>query len=203
MEEKEITDAAVGESEIDGEAEVSALSEAATEELRRTLEEITRAIGRALELLNAGGADPRQLSEHLTLAQSAAESLARPVSGQVLEGVFSGEAMVGADGKRYNIPPNYASKSKLVEGDLLKLTITSNGSFIYKQIGPIDREQLVGLLARDQLGGNWYAVKGDRRWRVLTASVTYYHGKPGDQAVILIPKNSRSNWAAVENIIAV
>lgn len=186
-----------------GEERPEPLSDTATEELKQALEEITRQIQRASALLREGAVDPRQLQESLTVAQSSAEGLTRPSAGRVLEGVFNGEAMVGADGKRYNIPPNYSSKSKLVEGDLLKLTITANGSFIYKQIGPIDREQLVALLARDQLSGGWYAVKGDRRWRVLTASVTYFHGKPGDQAVILVPKNSRSNWAAVENIIAV
>lgn len=203
MEEQRVPDDA-GEASANGEkANEASLSPVAADELRRTLEDIVRHIQRAVELLNQGTAEPRQLQEQLTLARSSAQGLTRPVTGRVLEGVFNGEAMVGADGKRYNIPPNYASKSKLVEGDLLKLTITPNGSFIYKQIGPIDREQLVGLLARDQLSANWYAVKGDRRWRLLTASVTYYHGKPGDQVVILIPKNSRSNWAAVENIIAV
>ncbi|MBA4320115.1 MAG: hypothetical protein C0412_17080, partial [Flavobacterium sp.] len=51
--------------------------------------------------------------------------------GKVIEGVFDGENMIGPDGKQYSVPSNYASKSKLVEGDILKLTITSRGNFIY------------------------------------------------------------------------
>ena len=173
-------------------------------ELKKLLEQTQQNIQRALESLNTGKADPVLVMESLQQANNTVRSLSggSGAAGKVIEGVFNGEAMVGANGKRYNVPPNYASKSKLVEGDILKLTITQNGSFIYKQIGPIDRDQLIALLARDQVSGDWYGVKGDRRWRVLTASVTYFHGKPGDQVVILVPKNSRSNWAAVENIIA-
>lgn len=172
------------------------------EDLKRLLEETQRNIQRALESLQSGAANPSLVMESLQQANAVARSIATGAVGKVIEGVFNGEAMVGADGKRYNVPPNYASKSKLVEGDILKLTITQNGSFIYKQIGPIERDQLVGVLARDQISGDWFGVKGDRRWRVLTASVTYFRGKPGDQVVILVPKSSRSNWAAVENIIA-
>ena len=46
---------------------------------------------------------------------------------QIIEGVFDGMQMVGPDGKTYSVPPNYASKSKIVEGDFMKLTITPSG----------------------------------------------------------------------------
>ncbi|MBI4458032.1 hypothetical protein HY633_03660 [Candidatus Uhrbacteria bacterium] len=121
--------------------------------------------------------------------------------GRVIEGVFDGLQMVGADGKTYSIPPNYASKSKLVEGDMLKLTITPKGSFIYKQIGPIERSRLVGSLGYDLTVGEYFVTQDNRRWSVLKASVTYFKGEPGDEAVILVPKSNPSKWAAVENVI--
>ena len=68
------------------------------------------------------------------------------MAGSVLEGHFNGEKMIGDDGKEYNVPPNYASKSKLVTGDRMKLTITPQGAFIYKQIGPINRKRVIGAL---------------------------------------------------------
>lgn len=120
---------------------------------------------------------------------------------KVIEGVFNGECMIGPDGKEYSVPANYASKSKLIEGDILKLTITPNGTFIYKQIGPIERERLVGRLKRH--GENEFTVSVDEKsWRVLNASVTYFKGADGDETVILVPKNGESKWAAVENIIS-
>lgn len=125
----------------------------------------------------------------------------KPIDGRVVEGVFDGRGMVGGDGKSYMVPPNYASKSKLVEGDMLKLTITPKGSFIYKQIGPIERSRLIGSLGFDQTIGEYYATSENRRWNVIKASVTYFKGEPGDEVVLLVPKNAPSKWAAVENII--
>lgn len=125
----------------------------------------------------------------------------KPIDGRVVEGVFDGRGMVGSDGKSYMVPPNYASKSKLVEGDMLKLTITPKGSFIYKQIGPIERSRLIGALGFDQTIGEYYATSENRRWNVIKASVTYFKGEPGDEVVLLVPKNAPSKWAAVENII--
>jgi hypothetical protein len=120
---------------------------------------------------------------------------------RVVEGVFDGDGMVGGDGKAYSVPANYASKSKLVEGDILKLTIGSRGNFIYKQIGPIDRQRLVGTVALDQETGQFMVLSGGRSWKVLRASITYFHGEVADEAVILVPKNAPSRWAAVENVI--
>lgn len=123
------------------------------------------------------------------------------VEGRVIEGVFDGVRMIGADGKSYPVPPNYASKSKLVEGDLLKLTIGPRGNFIFKQVGPIERERIVGHVGYDQTIGEYYVAAEDKRWNVIKASVTYFKGDPGDEAVVLVPKDTPAKWAAVENII--
>ncbi|MEA3449483.1 MAG: hypothetical protein U9Q85_00655 [Patescibacteria group bacterium] len=120
--------------------------------------------------------------------------------GHIIEGVFDGENMIGPDGKQYSVPANYASKSKLVEGDVLKLTITSTGTFIYKQIGPIDRKRVVGVLEQTP-SGNFHVVADNKKWRVLTASVTYFKGQDSDEVVILVPKVGESNWAVVENVV--
>lgn len=119
---------------------------------------------------------------------------------RIMEGVFNGQNMIGADGKEYLVPANYASKSKLVEGDILKLTINARGNFLFKQIGPIERNRVVGTLEASESGG-WIVAAAGKKWRVLTAPVTYFKGESGDEAVILIPKNTPSKWAAVENVI--
>ena len=121
---------------------------------------------------------------------------------RIVEGVFDGERMMGTDGIKYNVPPNYASKSKLVEGDILKLVIKNDGSFIFKQIGPVDRDRVVGTLVVDDSGN--YAIKTDEgdTFRILTASVTYFKGEPGDEVAALVPKGQSTSWAAVENIMS-
>lgn len=120
---------------------------------------------------------------------------------KVIEGVFTGEKMLGPDGKEYSVPPNYASKSKLVEGDMMKLTITNNGSFLYKQIGPIERKRVVGELMCNPETGQWSVVAEGRTYKVLNASVSFYKGSAGDEVVILVPESGESQWGAVENIM--
>lgn len=56
-----------------------------------------------------------------------------PSGERVVLGTFTGEKMAGDDGKEYAVPPNYASKSKIVPGDRMKLTVTKSGSFIYSK----------------------------------------------------------------------
>ena len=118
-----------------------------------------------------------------------------------MEGVFDGSNMIGPDGKVYSVPANYASKSKLVEGDILKLTIDPQGNFIYKQVGPVERRRMIGLLAKDQDRGEFVVIADEHIFKVLYASVTYFKGEEGDEVVILVPKDADSKWAAVENII--
>src|SRR5206468_9496724 len=117
--------------------------------------------------------------------------------GKVIEGVFDGQNMVGSDGKTYPVPANYASKSKLVQGDILKLTIADDGSFLYKQIGPIPRKQIVGALTLEN--GHYYVDVNAKKYRVLLASVTYFKAKPGDQVSVNAPEDdSQAEWAALE-----
>ena len=119
------------------------------------------------------------------------------VSGKVIEGVFDGQVMIGPDGKSYPVPANYASKSKLVEGDILKLTIADDGGFIYKQIGPIPRKQIIGTLV--QHDGAYYVEASGREYRILLASVTYFRINIGDQVTMIVPEdNPEATWAAVE-----
>ncbi len=119
------------------------------------------------------------------------------VGGKIIEGIFDGQKMIGPDGKEYPVPANYASKSKLVEGDLLKLTIADDGSFIYKQIDPVPRNQIIGTMS--QHDGAYYVEANGREYRILLASVTYFRINLGDQVTIIVPAdNPEATWAAVE-----
>lgn len=129
-----------------------------------------------------------------------AQSLSFAEGGKVIEGVFDGQNMIGPDGKQYPVPANYASKSKLVEGDVLKLTIADDGSFIYKQIGPIERKKVLGILSQDDKGE--YRVVGEgSSYKVLLASLTYFKAEAGDQVTVVVPKDKDAAWGAVENVI--
>ncbi|MFZ2970988.1 MAG: hypothetical protein WA063_07620 [Minisyncoccia bacterium] len=121
-------------------------------------------------------------------------------ASQVIEGSFDGEKMVGMDGKKYPVPVNYASKSKLVEGDLLKLTITEDGSFVYKQISPVERRKIIGVLMKDSKG-KYYIAAEQRKYKVLLASVTYFKAKEGDEVILVVPKEKMSKWGSIEALM--
>lgn len=121
-------------------------------------------------------------------------------NGTIVQGTFDGQFMAGADGKQYPVPANYASKSKLVEGDMLKLTITPEGTFLYKQIGPIERRHAIGIVAQDERG-NYQIVADGKLYRVLLASVTYFKLAPGDEVAILLPRDMETEFAAIENVL--
>lgn len=119
------------------------------------------------------------------------------LNGKIIEGVFDGQAMLGPDGKTYPVPANYASKSKLVEGDILKLTIADDGRFLYKQIGPVERRQIIGTLINQD--GLYFIEANGKEYRILLASVTYFKLRVGSQVTVTIPAdNPDATWAAVE-----
>jgi hypothetical protein len=124
-----------------------------------------------------------------------------PIEGErVVEGVFDGQNMQGNDGAEYPMPPNYASKSKLVEGDVLKLTVGADGSFLYKQISPVERRRVVGRLEVDEQG-NFMVATDEKNYKVLLASVTFYKAEEGDQTTVLVPENGDAEWGAVEHVL--
>ena len=124
---------------------------------------------------------------------------AGPVSGKIVEGVFDGQNMIDSAGQTYPVPANYASKSKLVEGDGMKLTITDEGKFIYKQIAPIQRRTALGVLIQED--GQYKVLAEGKAFRVLLASVTFYRAEVGDQVTILLPTDIDAKWGAIEAVI--
>jgi len=120
--------------------------------------------------------------------------------GTVVYGVFDGQVMIGEDGKQYPVPSNYASKSKLVENDMLKLIITPTGNFIYKQVGPVERKYLIGIVEKDERN-NFVINSEGKKYKTLLAAATYFKVEAGDEITLVIPRDKESIWCAIENIL--
>ncbi|HLG25391.1 MAG TPA: hypothetical protein VI588_01170 [Candidatus Gracilibacteria bacterium] len=138
-------------------------------------------------------------SQYATMAAKVGSIETGSDSRQIIEGVFDGQNMIGPDKKTYSVPANYASKSKLVPGDILKLTILDDGSFVYKQIGPVERKRLVGTLTYDD--GQYKVIAAGKAYKVLLASVTYFRAEMGDRVTLMVPELEDSEWGAIENAI--
>ena len=172
---------------------MSEIPEKQIKRLRSLITDAETNLSAAKELLSSIVGD----DEITSIAPAASEV---PSDGRVVEGVFDGQIMIDQDGKNYPVPANYASKSKLVEGDILKLTISSDGRFLYKQIGPVERRTVVGTLVHHD--DKYFAKVDDREYEVLYASVTYFHLHEGSKVAVIIPaENDKASWAAIEAAI--
>lgn len=118
---------------------------------------------------------------------------------KIIEWVFTWEEMLWSDNNRYPVPSNYSSKSKLVQWDKLKLTIDGIWKMLYKQIHPIERENKVWLLVKD----NWrFQVVADwKTYNVLTAAVTHFKAEVWDSLTIILPQWKPATFAAIEAVI--
>lgn len=168
--------------------------------VKQSLEKVQKDLDKAFKILEGADTDFAHHSDYKKEASKIGR-IAEDGEAKIIEGIFDGQNMIGPDGKQYSVPANYASKSKLIEGDILKLTIQPNGTFVYKQIGPRDRDRLKGILVKDEESGEFRVLADGRKYKVLLASITYFKGQEGDEVAILVPKEKNSTWAAVENVI--
>ncbi len=141
--------------------------------------------------------------EHKEAETAAAQELKSysEENAEVVEGKFDGYFMIGADQKKYPVPLNYSSKTKLVPWDLLKLKILEDGKMIYKLIQPIERKHVRAVLSRTD-DNKFVAITDDgKNYFLNQAAVTFFKGKPGDELYILINDKEEMGFAAIEAII--
>lgn len=120
---------------------------------------------------------------------------------QVVEWKFDGYFMVDAGQKKYPVPLNYSSKTKLVPGDILKLKILENGQFVYKLINPVERKHIRATLSKTE-DNKFTAVTDDGQTFFLNqAAVTFFKGRPWDELYILTNEKDNGWFAAIEAII--
>lgn len=118
---------------------------------------------------------------------------------KIIEWVFTGEDMLWVDNNNYLVPVNYASKSKLVQWDRMKLTIEPSGKMLYKQIKQIERDTKVGLLTQDK--GKYQVVSDGVSYDVLTAAVTHFKCEIGDTVTVLVPAGKEATFWAIEAVM--
>ena len=121
-----------------------------------------------------------------------------PTEWQIVEWVYDGLYMIGSDDKKYPVPLNYSSKSKLISGDVLKLTILPNGKLMYKLIAPAERTYIKATLSKTW---NEYVAIWDngKTYRLNPAAVTYFDLWIWDEMSIIINADGKWDFAAIES----
>ncbi len=118
---------------------------------------------------------------------------------KIVEGVFTGESMLGSDGNIYPIPQNYASKSHLVQGSKVKAIIGGDGKITYKIIEEIPFDTQVGLMTMNH--DKYQIVSEGKTYNVLTASVTFLKAEIGDTVSLRVPRGKDATFATLEAVI--
>ena len=118
---------------------------------------------------------------------------------QIVEWVFTGEAMLGPDGNTYPVPQNYASKSLLVQWSRLKAIIEPNGRIKYKIIEEIPFATHVGIVTKN---GEKYQITTDTKtYNVLMAAITFHKCEVWDTVSIRTPEWKEATYAVIEAVI--
>jgi hypothetical protein len=114
------------------------------------------------------------------------------------EGVFDGQYLVAEGGRKTEVPPNYAAKSKLVYGDILKV-FTDSGKQIFKQIDRVERKKIEGIMTKKE--GKWYLLSDTGSYRVSDVSADYNKAELNDKATAFIPaENPKVPFAALDKV---
>ena len=117
---------------------------------------------------------------------------------QVVEWVFDGLYMIWSGDKKYPVPLNYSSKSKLISQDVLKLTILQNGRLMYKLISPAPRTYIKASLSQTE---NEYIAIWDngKTYKLNPAAITFFDLKIWDEMSIIINTDWKWDFAAIES----
>lgn len=114
------------------------------------------------------------------------------------EGNFDGQYLIAQDGRKTEVPENYAAKSRLVYGDVLKV-FNDAGKQVFKQIDRVERKKVSGVLTKKE--GKWYLLSDSGSYRVSDASAEFNGAMLNDKASAYVPaKELNAPWAALDEV---
>ncbi len=119
----------------------------------------------------------------------------------IVEWIFDWYFFIWPNDKKLPVPLNYASKSKLIPGDKLKLTIFSDWKLVYKLIKPAQRKHLRATVSK--IDDNKYIAITDewKTYKLNLAAVTYFKLNPWDEISIIVNSDGSWEYAAIEWVI--
>lgn len=111
----------------------------------------------------------------------------------IIYGKLAEDGFRGDDGKTYPISANYVSKSRLLIGDTLKLTLDDRG-ISYKQIELVPRRTVIAIVQVSADSEKYYAVTiSGEAYEIPFASASFYKLRNGDEVVVIIPRRKEDS----------
>ncbi len=116
-----------------------------------------------------------------------------------IEGTYDGAFMIADDGKKYEVPANYAAKSRLVFGDRLKM-VEEVGKTLFKQLDKVARKDVEGVLSKKE--GKWYILTDAGTFKISDVAAEFNNAQLNEKAIVIIPDgNTPATFAALDKII--
>jgi len=115
------------------------------------------------------------------------------------EGYFDGQNLIADDGRKTEVPGNYAAKSRLVYGDRLKV-FSESGKQIFKQITKVERKKIEGVLGKKE--GSWYILSKEGTYKIADLAAEFNKADLNDKATAFIPlSNQNVPYAALDKVL--
>lgn len=115
-----------------------------------------------------------------------------------ITGKYDGFSMICDDGTRYEVPQNYAAKTKIVYGDVLKL-IEQDGKKLFKQVVKVDRIKVDGILTKKE--GEWYLLTDRGSYRVSGIAADFQRAQLNSEATAFLPQdNLNAPFATLDKV---
>ena len=111
------------------------------------------------------------------------------------EVTFNGECAYDSFGKRYPIPGNYISKSRLLPGDIMNMYFSEGG--IYFKVVKSSKNKLV----KGTVTNHKTIVVFGKEYNIHISSYAYYKLKAGDEIFARIREDGGGFYCAVEGRI--
>lgn len=122
-----------------------------------------------------------------------------PATAPGVEGVFDGVFLVPTDGEKIEVPAAYASKTRILYGDTIKM-YDDNGEKKFKVMVKQSRKKLNAMATKRD--GKWYALTGLGAYKISDSYAEFNKLGVNDQLTILVPEgNLLVPFAAVEEVI--
>ncbi len=116
-----------------------------------------------------------------------------------IEGIFDGLSMVTKEGEKFEVPANYAAKTRLVYGDGLKL-VEQDGKKLFKLVNKIERREVEGVVAKRTTG--WFFLSDAGLHRISNTAAEFNNLKDNDEVIAILPaNNSEAPFAALDRVV--
>lgn len=114
-------------------------------------------------------------------------------------GFFDGYNLVTDNNQKYEVPANYAAKSRIVYGDKLKM-VDQEGKKMFKLVEKVKRKKVDGILNKKE--GNWFFITDSGSYQISNNAAEFNKAELNDEAVALLPEDNLSTpFATLDKII--